>query len=56
MTVVGKTMRLEVKCECGRLGRLTSTGRKAQDGRVVCKFVCSCVSPSVDFSNPYVNT
>lgn len=44
--------KLEVRCNCGEWGRLTWTGRK-QNEKDICKFVCQCNRPSVDFENPY---
>ena len=44
--------RLEVRCKCGKWGRLTWTGEKKQ-GKDVCNFVCVCESPEVNFEDPY---
>ena len=44
--------RLEVRCKCGLFGRLTWTGA-IRDGKRVCKFVCGCDNPEVNFEDPY---
>ena len=46
-------MRLEVRCLCGQIGRLESTG-KMKEGKMVCTFACSCDKPEPDYQNPYV--
>ena len=45
--------RLEVRCLCGRFGRLTWTGRLDDEGKRICTFVCSCDEPKVDFEEPF---
>lgn len=43
---------LEVRCVCGRWGRLSFTG-KMDNGKEICGFVCSCDNPVVNFDDPY---
>ena len=44
--------RLEVRCKCGQWGRLTGTN-KMKDKKQVCKFVCGCDHPEVNFDKPW---
>lgn len=44
--------RLEVRCMCGALGRLIGTDEYL-DEKQVCKFLCHCESPKVNFDKPY---
>jgi len=44
--------RLEVRCKCGAWGRLYYTG-KMKDEKEICRFVCSCDKPIVNFDDPY---
>ncbi len=46
------TRRLEVRCLCGKWGRLIWKG-KIKDNKDVCSFTCSCDVPNVDYDNPY---
>ena len=44
--------RMEVRCHCGNWGRLIATP-KMKEGKQVCKFVCGCDNPEVNFENPW---
>ena len=44
--------KLEVRCMCGSWGRLTWTGKR-KNNKDICKFICHCGKPEVNFENPY---
>ena len=44
--------RLEVKCTCGLWGRLTGS-TKMKNGKQICKFLCSCHNPKVNYDKPF---
>ena len=46
------TRRLEVRCLCGKWGRLIWKDQ-IKDNKEVCSFICCCNAPNVDYTDPY---
>ena len=47
--------RLEIRCLCGQLGRLTFTGAVDEAGKKICNFACSCDQPIPNYADPYLH-
>lgn len=47
--------RMEIRCNCGAIGRLIYTNRIDAEGKEVCNFVCTCDNPQVNFADPYIH-